>query len=92
MICVCCYGLSALALGPWIARNGPFASVRRTLVLTPLGWAFAATGSALGNLPIVYAGFGLCHGLGTAHTYLSTTSMLQHHFSEVRQLLLACVW
>lgn len=84
MICVAFYGLGALLLGNWVERCGPSIAVSRTVLLTPLGWAAAALGSYTHNVAIVYAGFGICHGFGTACTYLSTCSMMQKHFPELK--------
>ena len=46
--------------------------------------ALAAVASHMGLYPLLLLGFGICHGVGTAFAYLSTTSMLQRHYSEAK--------
>ncbi|RYG55381.1 hypothetical protein EON66_05430 [archaeon] len=65
-------------------KHGPFWSCLRSVWLTPLGWGFACLGSYLPNLGILYAGFGICHGVGAAHVYISTCSAIQKWFPEFK--------
>jgi hypothetical protein len=36
--------------------------VRRSVLLTPLGWAFAAIGTHFAHQEVMYIGFGVFHG------------------------------
>lgn len=83
-ICVAFYGLGTVLLGNWVGRNGAFKSVRRTLVLTPIGWLLASVASEHHQLWLLYCGYGVLHGLGCAHAYISTTSMLQQWYPELK--------
>jgi MFS family permease len=85
--CVAFYGLGTVFFGPWVARNGAFAAVRRSLLLTPVGWALAGLASRTGSLPLLIAGYGILHGLGCAHAYISTTAMLQGWFPDLKGLV-----
>ena len=78
------YGTGTLLFGPYIARNGVRRSVLRQWILTPLGWLLAFVASKYELLPLLYLGYGICHGLGCSLAYLSTTSALQHFFPELK--------
>ena len=84
--CVASYGAGTLLLGSWIASHGVFASVRRSLLLTPLGWLCASAAAASGQQALLYA-YGLLHGLGCAHAYLSTTSCLTQWYPRHKGLV-----
>jgi hypothetical protein len=85
--CVAFYGLGTIVFGHWVGRHGVFAAVRRALVLMPLGWALLSlstgAGGAAGRAGLVL-GYGLAHGLGCAHAYVSTTACLQAWFPEMK--------
>ena len=81
--CVAFYGLGTLAMGSWIGRHGVFASVRRSLILTPLGWLCASLAASTGQQWLLYA-YGLLHGLGCAHAYISTTSCLTQWYPKFK--------
>jgi MFS family permease len=85
-ICVACFGFSTLIFGNWIERWGPFYALRRTLFLTPAGWAFACLGSwpSVGKLGIVYAGWGICHGVGAGIAYIALCSCAGKWFPEFK--------
>jgi MFS family permease len=79
--CVASYGLSSFLLGNWVQRNGVFASLSRSLFLTPLGWAAAGLAVRLRAQSLLYV-YGVLHGLGCSLSYLSTTSCLAQWFPE----------
>ena len=76
------YGLSTSVFGAHIGRIGPFASVRRTLILLPGAWCCAAAGSSTGMLWLLLAGYGPLLGIGIAHGYLATTGAMQRWWPE----------
>ena len=78
------YGIFTIILGNWIGRNGAFASVRIALLATPLGWGLASVALRTGQLWPLYLGYGGFHGLGCALCYISTTSMVQGWFPELK--------
>jgi hypothetical protein len=84
--CVASYGAGTLLLGNWIGRNGAFASVRRSLFLTPLGWATFSLAARTGVRPLLYV-YGVLHGLGCAHSYISTASCLGQWWPESKGLM-----
>jgi MFS family permease len=84
--CVACYGMGTLLLGSWIGRHGVFASVRRSLILTPLGWFCFSLAASTGQQWLLYA-YGLLHGLGCAHAYISTTSCLTQWYPKSKGLM-----
>ena len=84
--CVASYGLGTLLLGNWIGRNGAWLSVRRSLFLTPLGWAAFSLAARTGYRPLLYA-YGVLHGLGCAHSYISTASCLGQWWPESKGLM-----
>lgn len=85
-ISVAFFGLSTLLFGNWIERHGPFWSNVRTLFFTPAGWALAALGSYTEQLGLVYLGFGVFHGIGAGHGYISATSMIQKWYPDFKGL------
>jgi len=87
MACIGVYGASAGIFGNWVGRNGVFRSVLLQLFLTPLGWALAGAAGTSANYPLLLGGYGVCHGLGCALAYLSTTSCLTHWFPELKGLM-----
>lgn len=83
-IAVAFFGYGAAIFGPWISRWGPWYAVRNAVLLIPAGWAFACLGTYTKTLWVLYAGFGICLGLGGAMAYISTCSMIQQHFPEFK--------
>ena len=50
---------------------------------TPFRISYAAdTGTYLGHREIVYIGFGVLHGLGCSHSYISTVSAVQKWYPD----------
>lgn len=84
LVSVAAYGASTVTFGAFVGRAGPFASVARTVLFTPLSWVLAAVASRIGSLWLLILGYGLCAGVGTAHGYLATTSAMQKWFPEKR--------
>ena len=79
--CVASYGVGAALLGNWVQRNGVFAAVSRSLLLTPMGWAAAGLAVRLRVQGLLYV-YGVLHGLGCSLSYLSTTSCLAQWYPE----------
>jgi MFS family permease len=84
MTCVGVYGASAGLFGNWVGRNGVFRSVLRQLCLTPVAWALAGAAGVYANYPLLLIGYGVCHGLGCAFAYLSSTSCLTQWYPELK--------
>ena len=86
LVSVASYGLSTAALGAHIGRIGPLAAVARAAVLLPAAWACASAASAAGSLAGLLLGYGLLLGVGIAHGYLATTSVMQRWFPKRKGL------
>ncbi|WP_084125815.1 OFA family MFS transporter [Demequina sp. NBRC 110054] len=75
-------GLSAAFGGRWMERNGP----RKTMVISALAWcsgfAVAALGVAIGQLWVVYLGYGFIGGIGLGLGYISPVSTLIKWFPD----------
>jgi len=86
LLSVAAYGSATFLLGAHIGRLGPFAGCARAAVLLPTAWALAAAASAGGSLLGLCIGYGVLLGVGIAHGYLSTTSVMQKWFPEYKGL------
>jgi len=86
LVSVASYGLSTAALGAHIGRIGPLAAVARAAVLLPAAWACASAASASGSLAGLLIGYGVLLGVGIAHGYLATTSVMQKWFPRRKGL------
>ena len=86
LVSVASYGLSTAALGAHIGRIGPLAAVARAAVLLPAAWACASAASAAGSLAGLLVGYGVLLGVGIAHGYLATTSVMQKWFPRRKGL------
>ncbi len=75
-------GLSAAFGGRWMERNGP----RKTMVVAALAWssgfALAAFGVSIGQLWVVYLGYGVVGGIGLGLGYISPVSTLIKWFPD----------
>ncbi|MCC2315484.1 L-lactate MFS transporter [Cellulomonas xiejunii] len=75
-------GLSAAFGGKWMERNGP----RKAMVLSTICWVtgflVAALGVSVGQLWVVYLGYGLIGGIGLGIGYISPVSTLIKWFPD----------
>ena len=75
-------GLSAAFGGRWMERHGP----RKTMVIAAAAWgsgfAIAAAGVSIGQLWIVYLGYGVIGGIGLGLGYISPVSTLIKWFPD----------
>ena len=81
-IAIVMLGLSAAFGGTWMERNGP----RKAMVLSTICWTsgflIAALGVQLGQLWIVYLGYGFIGGIGLGIGYISPVSTLMKWFPD----------
>ena len=81
-IAIVMLGLSAAFGGRWMERNGP----RKTMVIAAICWssgfALGALGIALGQLWLVYVGYGFVGGIGLGLGYISPVSTLIKWFPD----------
>ncbi|MDN4478911.1 L-lactate MFS transporter [Demequina lignilytica] len=75
-------GLSAAFGGRWMERNGP----RKTMVISAAAWvsgfAIAGLGVSIGQLWVVYLGYGVIGGIGLGLGYISPVSTLIKWFPD----------
>lgn len=81
-IAIVMLGLSAAFGGKWMERNGP----RKAMVLSTMFWVsgflVASLGVSVGNLWIVYFGYGFLGGIGLGIGYISPVSTLIKWFPD----------
>ena len=81
-IAIVMLGLSAAFGGKWMERNGP----RKAMVLSATFWVsgflVAAGGIAVGQLWLVYLGYGVIGGMGLGIGYISPVSTLIKWFPD----------
>ncbi len=81
-IAIVMLGLSAAVFGTWVDRVGP----RRTMVTAALLWSagflVGALGIAVGQLWILYLGYGVIGGIGLGLGYISPVSTLIKWFPD----------
>ena len=81
-IAIVMLGLSAAFGGAWMERNGP----RKAMVLSTICWVtgflVASLGVSLGQLWIVYLGYGVIGGIGLGIGYISPVSTLIKWFPD----------
>lgn len=81
-IAIVMLGLSAAFGGRWMERNGP----RKAMVLAALCWSggfmVGALGISLGQLWLVYLGYGVLGGIGLGIGYISPVSTLIKWFPD----------
>ncbi|WP_062380004.1 L-lactate MFS transporter [Demequina pelophila] len=75
-------GLSAAFGGRWMEKHGP----RKTMVISAAAWvsgfALAALGVSVGQLWVVYVGYGVVGGIGLGLGYISPVSTLIKWFPD----------
>ena len=81
-IAIVMLGLSAAFGGTWMERNGP----RKAMVLSGICWVtgflVASLGVSLGQLWLVYLGYGVIGGIGLGIGYISPVSTLIKWFPD----------
>jgi len=75
-------GLSAAFGGKWMERNGPRKAMALSAVCWVTGFLVAALGVAVGQLWVVYLGYGLIGGIGLGIGYISPVSTLIKWFPD----------
>lgn len=75
-------GLSAAFGGRWMERNGPRKTMFLAAALFGSGFLVGALGIAVGNIWIVYLGYGVIGGMGLGMGYISPVSTLIKWFPD----------
>ncbi len=75
-------GLSAAFGGVWMERNGPRKAMALSLVCWVSGFLVAALGVHIGQLWVVYLGYGVIGGIGLGIGYISPVSTLIKWFPD----------
>ena len=75
-------GLSAALFGTWVDRNGPRAAMAVSAVFWVSGFLVAALGISVGQIWLVYLGYGVLGGIGLGIGYISPVSTLIKWFPD----------
>jgi len=81
-IAIVMLGLSAMAMGTWVDRNGPRAAMFVSACFWVSGFLVGALGIASGQLWLVYLGYGFLGGIGLGIGYISPVSTLIKWFPD----------
>jgi MFS family permease len=81
-IAIVMLGLSAAFGGRWMERNGPRKAMALSAICWVTGFLVAALGVNLGQLWIVYLGYGFIGGIGLGIGYISPVSTLIKWFPD----------
>lgn len=81
-IAIVMLGLSAAFGGKWMERNGPRKAMALSAAFWVSGFLIAALGVSLGQLWIVYLGYGVVGGIGLGIGYISPVSTLIKWFPD----------
>lgn len=81
-IAIVMLGLSAAFGGKWMERNGPRKAMALAAVFWVSGFLVAALGVSLGQLWLVYFGYGFLGGIGLGIGYISPVSTLIKWFPD----------
>lgn len=81
-IAIVMLGLSAAFGGKWMERNGPRKAMALSATFWVTGFLVAALGVNLGQLWIVYLGYGFLGGIGLGIGYISPVSTLIKWFPD----------
>jgi len=81
-IAIVMLGLSAAFGGTWMERNGPRKAMALSATFWVSGFLIAALGVSLGQLWIVYLGYGVVGGIGLGIGYISPVSTLIKWFPD----------
>ncbi|WP_370037439.1 OFA family MFS transporter [Nocardioides sp.] len=75
-------GLSAALFGTWVDRNGPRAAMAVSALFWVSGFLVAALGISVGQIWLVYLGYGVLGGIGLGIGYISPVSTLIKWFPD----------
>lgn len=75
-------GLSAALFGTWVDRNGPRAAMAVSALFWVSGFLVAAFGISVGQIWLVYLGYGVLGGIGLGIGYISPVSTLIKWFPD----------
>ncbi|GGF55001.1 MFS transporter [Marmoricola endophyticus] len=81
-IAIVVLGVSAAVFGTWVDRNGPRAAMVVAAVFWSAGFLVGALGIAVGQLWLVYLGYGVIGGIGLGIGYISPVSTLIKWFPD----------
>lgn len=81
-IAIVMLGLSAAFGGTWMERNGPRKAMALSATFWVSGFLIASLGVSLGQLWIVYLGYGVVGGIGLGIGYISPVSTLIKWFPD----------
>jgi MFS family permease len=81
-IAIVMLGLSAAFGGKWMERNGPRKAMALSAAFWVSGFLVAALGVTLGQLWVVYLGYGFLGGIGLGIGYISPVSTLIKWFPD----------
>ena len=81
-IAIVMLGLSAAFGGRWMERNGPRKAMALSATFWVSGFLIASLGVSLGQLWIVYLGYGVVGGIGLGIGYISPVSTLIKWFPD----------
>jgi MFS family permease len=81
-IAIVMLGLSAAFGGKWMERNGPRKAMAFSATFWVTGFLVSALGIAVGQLWIVYLGYGVIGGIGLGIGYISPVSTLIKWFPD----------
>lgn len=81
-IAIVMLGLSAAFGGKWMERNGPRKAMALSATFWVSGFLIASLGISLGQLWIVYLGYGVIGGIGLGIGYISPVSTLIKWFPD----------
>jgi MFS family permease len=81
-IAIVMLGLSAAVCGTWVDRHGPRAAMFTAACFWGTGFLVAAVGIGIGQLWLVYLGYGVIGGIGLGIGYISPVSTLIKWFPD----------
>jgi MFS family permease len=81
-IAIVMLGLSAAVCGTWVDHNGPRAAMFTAACFWGAGFLVAALGIGIGQLWLVYLGYGVIGGIGLGIGYISPVSTLIKWFPD----------
>jgi OFA family oxalate/formate antiporter-like MFS transporter len=87
MICIAVIGISAAFGGILVDKKGPKFVATTGAILFGIGTLLAGLADQIGNLPLLYIGFGLIAGLGNGFGYVTPIATLIRWFPDKRGLV-----
>ena len=85
------FGICATLLGKWQIKAGPRKSMALSSVVFGAGVALGGLGIQLHSLPLLYFGYGVLAGVGTALAYTPPVQTLMQWFPDRKGMLLQTV-